>query len=209
MKSYRYVDGEYEARQEIKRSRFIATVKGEVDGEGAEAFVREVRGRYPDATHNCYAYISDEAGNAARFSDDGEPGGTAGQPILDVLKKQDLKKTAIVVTRYFGGVKLGASGLVGAYSGAAAEALKAAKICEKRRCELLKISIEYADLALVEKAIRKAGRALDNVDYKDFVEMSVYVEEDGVESFVADASEITLGRAKIAKTGVFQFKTLG
>ena len=78
MKTYRYVDGEYEIRSEIKRSLFIATVKGEVDAEGAEEFVKTVRKRYPDATHNCYAYISDELGNCTRFSDDGEPGGTAG-----------------------------------------------------------------------------------------------------------------------------------
>ena len=115
MNGYRFIDGEYEIRYEVKRSVFIATAKGELDEDGAESFIKSVRKRYPDATHNCYAYVSDELGNRTRFSDDGEPGGTAGQPILEVLKKQGLVKSAVVVTRYFGGIKLGAGGLVGVF----------------------------------------------------------------------------------------------
>ena len=99
MKSYRYIDGEYEVKIEIKRSIFIATVKGELDADQAEEFVKSVRKKYPDATHNCYAYVGDELGNMTRFSDDGEPSGTAGQPILDVLRKQNIVISAIVVTR--------------------------------------------------------------------------------------------------------------
>ncbi len=87
-KSYLTVAGETEVRTEIKRSEFIATIAHVEDGERAEAFVKAVRKRFPDATHNCYAYISDERGNETRFSDDGEPGGTAGQPMLEVLKKR-------------------------------------------------------------------------------------------------------------------------
>ena len=128
MKSYRYIDGEYEVKIEIKRSIFIATVKGELDADEAEEFVKSVRKKYPDATHNCYAYVGDELGNMTRFSDDGEPSGTAGQPILDVLRKQNIVKSAIVVTRYLGGIKLGAGGLVGAYSDTASKGVKAGKI---------------------------------------------------------------------------------
>ena len=87
MKTIKVVDGEYQIENEIKRSRFIATVKGEVGQDEAEAFVKSIKKKYPDATHNCYAYVADELGNVARFSDDGEPGGTAGQPILDVISE--------------------------------------------------------------------------------------------------------------------------
>ena len=208
MDGYRYIDGEYEVRQEIKRSVFIATVKGELDAAGAEEFVRTIRKRYPDATHNCYAYISDELGNATRFSDDGEPGGTAGQPILDALKKQNLRKSAIVVTRYFGGIKLGAGGLVGAYSGAAATALKVAKISEKQRCEKVAISCGYADLSAVDKLARGENCALDKVEYGDGIVMLVFVRSDKTEAFAEAVNEATAGRAVLTKTGVYEFKKL-
>ncbi len=207
MKSYRYVDGEYEIRQEIKRSEFIATVKGEVDSDAAEDFVREVRRRYPDATHNCYAYIGDELGNMTRFSDDGEPGGTAGQPILEVLKKQDLRKTAIVVTRYFGGIKLGAGGLVGAYSGTAAEAVRSADISQKVRCVRLDIVCDYADITATDRVIRRYG-VQDGVEYGDSVRIFAYVKEDEADFFAADVSEATLGRAKVTNLGVYAYKKL-
>ena len=207
MKSYRYVDGEYEIRQEIKRSEFIATVKGEVDSDAAEDFVREVRRRYPDATHNCYAYIGDELGNMTRFSDDGEPGGTAGQPILEVLKKQDLRKTAIVVTRYFGGIKLGAGGLVGAYSGAAAEAVRSANISQKVRCVRLDIVCDYADITATDRVIRRYG-VQDGVEYGDSVRIFACVKEDDADCFAADVSEATLGRAKVTNLGVYAYKKL-
>ncbi|MCM1306711.1 MAG: YigZ family protein [Bacteroides sp.] len=196
MKTYRYIDGEYEVRSEIKRSLFIAAAKGEVDAESAEEFVKAVRKRYPDATHNCYAYISDELGNVTRFSDDGEPSGTAGQPILDVLKKQGLVKSAIVVTRYFGGVKLGAGGLVGAYSGAASDVVKSAKISQKTECAEIEICAGYSDFAALEKYIRKAECFLYNVNYGDDVFASVYVPLDGVEKFLNDVRELSAGRAK-------------
>ena len=196
MKTYRFIDGEYEVQSEIKRSLFIATVKGEVDADGAEEFVKSVRKRYPDATHNCYAYISDELGNVTRFSDDGEPGGTAGQPILDVLKKQGLVKSAIVVTRYFGGIKLGAGGLVGAYSGAASDAVKSAVISQKVECGQVNVSAGYSDFAVIEKYIRKAECKLDDISYGDNVSASVFVPLDGVEKFLNDICELSGGRAK-------------
>jgi len=195
VKTYRYIDGEYEYRYEIKRSLFIATVKGEVDADGAEEFVKTIRKRYPDATHNCYAYISDELGNATRFSDDGEPSGTAGQPILDVLKKQGLVKSAIVVTRYFGGIKLGAGGLVGAYSGTAAEAVKSAVISQKTECRLIEIKADYSDYAVIEKYIRKSVCKLKDVLYGDAVTADVFVPLDAVSGFTDAICELSGARA--------------
>lgn len=196
MKTYRYIDGEYEVRSEIKRSLFIATVKGEVDADGAEEFVKAVRKRYPDATHNCYAYISDELGNSTRFSDDGEPGGTAGQPILDVLKKQGIVKSAIVVTRYFGGIKLGAGGLVGAYSGAASDAVKQATISQKQQCNKIEICAGYSDFALLEQFLRKSICHVDETEYGDSVRATVYVPLEGVNAFVRSICELTGAKAE-------------
>lgn len=207
MKFYRYVDGEYEVRSEIKRSLFIATVKGELDADGAEEFVRGIKKRYPDATHNCYAYVSDSLGNSTRFSDDGEPGGTAGQPILDVLKKQGLVKTAIVVTRYFGGIKLGAGGLVGAYSGAAADAVRTALISTKSECKKISVTCDYSDYALVEKLIRKSVCRLENVRYGDKVIADIFVPSQDENAFLLNVREFTADRAETCvEDGVFYEK---
>lgn len=197
MKTYRFADGEFEIRNEIKRSVFIATVKGEVDAQGAEDFVKAVKKKYPDATHNCYAYISDELGNATRFSDDGEPGGTAGQPILDVIKKQGLVRTAIVVTRYFGGIKLGAGGLVGAYSSAAADALSAAKISEKKECGTVCITADYPTFSLIDKFLRKQNVRIIDTVYGNEVKTKIYVTADDIDGFLDSVSEISAGRAQV------------
>ena len=198
MNSYSFVDGEYEVRNEIKHSVFIATVKGEVDAEGAEEFVRTVRKKYPDATHNCYAYISDEFGNATRFSDDGEPSGTAGQPILDVIKKQGLVKTAIVVTRYFGGIKLGAGGLVSAYSGAAADAVRAAVVSKKQECKLLEVSASYSHYALIDKLTRSSLCKVGSVEYDDNIRAKIFVPTGDVGGFTDSICELTAGRAAVS-----------
>ena len=146
MKTYRYADGEYEIKTEIKRSVFIASVKGEVDAQGAEDFVRAIRKKYPDATHNCYAYISDELGNVTRFSDDGEPSGTAGRPILGQINSFGLTNIVICVVRYFGGIKLGTSGLIVAYKEAAREAIEAGEIIECH--EMAEVTFTFPYLAM-------------------------------------------------------------
>ena len=197
MKTIRVVSGEYMIENEIKRSRFIATAKGELDQDGAEAFVKSIKKKYPDATHNCYAYVADELGNIARFSDDGEPGGTAGQPILDVIKKQGLKKTAIVVTRYFGGIKLGAGGLVGAYSDAASDVLGLATILEKKECKRVAVKCDYSTFSAVEKYLFKTECKPLGFDYGDEVSGKIVIPLDGVQAFAAAITEITSGRASV------------
>ena len=127
MQQYLSICGETVTQKVIEKSRFITTSRHVEGEEQAKAFVEEIRGKYPDATHNCSAYICDELGNFLRFSDDGEPQGTAGMPMLEVIKNKKLYQTAVVVTRYFGGIKLGAGGLVRAYSGSAAENLDVAQ----------------------------------------------------------------------------------
>ena len=119
MKNYLSVFSAVTYEKVIERSRFIANCAHVQDEEEAKAFVAKIRAEHSLATHNCYAFVADKTGNLMRFSDDGEPQGTAGMPILDVLKNKKLFETAVVVTRYFGGGKLGAGGLVRAYSGTA------------------------------------------------------------------------------------------
>lgn len=206
MKSYRFIDGEYEVKIEIKRSIFIATVKGELNAEEAEDFVKSVRKKYPDATHNCYAYVGDELGNMTRFSDDGEPSGTAGQPILDVLRKQNIVKSAIVVTRYFGGIKLGAGGLVGAYSDTASKGVKAGVISQKVLCAQIRITADYPTFAVLDKYIRKSGAVVEGVEYGQDVECKVYMPEDDVDAFVASLRELSGGKADVTATGDKEYK---
>ena len=196
MKCYSYADGTFEAVYEIKRSKFIATVCGEVDSETAEDFVKSVKKKYADATHNCYAYISDINGQATRFSDDGEPGGTAGQPIMQVLKKKGLVRTAVVVTRYFGGIKLGAGGLVGAYTESAVLGLESAKISTKTKCAQITISIDYPLYSSVEKLIWRNNWILEGTDFSDDICVKIWVKEDDVDGALALIKETTLGKAQ-------------
>ncbi|MDE7084622.1 MAG: YigZ family protein, partial [Clostridia bacterium] len=114
---YKSVAGETVTEKIIEKSRFITVSRHICGDDEAKAFVAEISKKHADATHNCYAYVCDKLGNILRFSDDGEPQGTAGMPMLEVLRANGLCETAVVVTRYFGGIKLGAGGLVRAYSG--------------------------------------------------------------------------------------------
>ena len=198
MKSYRYADGTFEAVYEIKRSKFIATVMGEVDGDSAETFVKNIKKKYADATHNCYAYIGDVNGQATRFSDDGEPGGTAGQPILEVLRKKGLVRTAVVVTRYFGGIKLGAGGLVGAYTESAVRGIECATLETNIECVRLSVSTDYTLNPVVDKLVRKQGWTVDNTQYLDGVKTSLWIPIDEVKNVESIIIETTLGKALIS-----------
>lgn len=195
-KSYTTLLGETSERTEIRRSVFIATVAGIEDDEDAEKFVRAVRKRYSDATHNCYAYISDENGTAARFSDGGEPGGTAGQPILEVLKKKGLVKTVAVVTRYFGGIKLGAGGLVGAYTESVAKALDSAVTVRFTECVRMTVECGYQEYSAVENAFRKNRAVCESVSYADGVTATYFVDTDFAEK-VRDAVAAVTGGAVV------------
>lgn len=197
MKSYRYVDGIFEELLEVKHSKFIATVCGELDADGAEAFVKSVKKKYPDATHNCYAYVSDVNGQATRFSDDGEPGGTAGQPILEVIRKKGLVKTAIVVTRYFGGIKLGAGGLVSAYTEAAVNAIESAVVSEKTECASITVKADYNVYATVDSYLKRNGLLAEDVKYLEDVEGKIWTATDNLDTLASALSELTAGKAQI------------
>jgi uncharacterized YigZ family protein len=175
--------GECVTQKIIEKSRFITTSKHVEGEEEAAAFVKEISKKYSDATHNCYAYIADDLGNLLRFSDDGEPQGTAGIPMLDVLRAQNLRQTAVVVTRYFGGIKLGAGGLVRAYSGSVAENLSAAKRVCYQMCVQSKYIVSYP---LVDTILRFFGENDCNVlstDYLNEVTFTVAIKKENEQAF--------------------------
>ena len=200
-KFYLTVDGVTENTVEIKRSKFIATLSHVESGEDAEAFVRAVRKRYPDATHNCYAYVADELGNETRFSDDGEPGGTAGQPMLEVLRKKGIVKAAVVVTRYFGGIKLGAGGLVAAYTDSVTEVLDAAGIRRMTECAEVTVECDYSDHSAIESALTRAGALRGEAVYGENVRSVWYAETDKSGELIELVSAKSLGKVKAEITG--------
>ncbi len=200
-KFYLTVDGVTESTVEIKRSKFIATLSHVESGEDAEAFVRAVRKRYPDATHNCYAYVADELGNETRFSDDGEPGGTAGQPMLEVLRKKGIVKAAVVVTRYFGGIKLGAGGLVAAYTDSVSEVLDAAGIRRMTECAEVTVECDYSDHSAIESALTRAGALRGEAVYGENVRSVWYAETDKSGELIELVSAKTLGKVRAEITG--------
>jgi uncharacterized YigZ family protein len=183
----------------IQKSRFIAHIKrAENEGE-AQEFIQTLKKKYWDATHNCSAYLIGENDHIQKANDDGEPSGTAGVPILEVLKKKKLKDTVVVITRYFGGIKLGAGGLIRAYGKATSEGLETAGIVERRLVQVIHLKIDYTWLGKVEKELRESEYIIKEIHYLDIVEVEVYVNEDQVSVFVDWLTELTNGQADLKK----------
>lgn len=178
----------------IERSRFISRAKKCETEEEARRFLDEIRKANPFATHNCYAYVTDK-GEISRFSDDGEPQGTAGQPILEVIKNKKLRDTAVVVTRYFGGIKLGAGGLVRAYSQCAKEVLEKAQIEENVLSNVWNIDFSYDLYSSFLKFASKRKTKIEDVEYSDGVRVVVAVPIDD-DKFGADLADFALGKVK-------------
>jgi uncharacterized YigZ family protein len=181
----------------IKKSKFICSIKRVEDEDDAKRFVESIRKKHSLATHNCYAYIADEKGMIQKFSDDGEPQGTAGMPMLDVLKAKRFYKTAVVVTRYFGGTLLGAGGLVRAYSGAVADCINNAKIVNMQPAVVCEISVDYTTYSKIAGHINGEFIKVLDSDFSNGVKIKVVVREDLYQSFVNKIIDITLGTAII------------
>lgn len=201
MKSYKTVEKATEARTEVRRSLFIASVSPAATAEEADAFVASVRAKYPDATHNCYAYIAGAENPSVRFSDDGEPGGTAGQPMLEVLKKRGLTAVAVVVTRYFGGIKLGAGGLVSAYTDSVVSGIDAAGTVTMTERSLIEVRAGYQEFSRADSALIRLGAERMSADYGEDVRAVYAVKADAEARALACASEATSGAARTAVTG--------
>ena len=161
----------------IEKSRFITYSTHVESEEEARAFIARIRSEHSLATHVCYAFIADKTGNLQRFSDDGEPQGTAGVPMLEVLKAKKLYETAVAVVRYFGGVKLGAGGLVRAYSSCTAENLDGADIRVLQVCKELTITVDYTGIDSVQKFISTHTCSPLSTDYGEKVRIKIAVKK--------------------------------
>ncbi len=182
----------------IERSKFVAQIARATTEEEAQAFIQEIKKKHWDATHNCSAYLIGEHNQIQKANDDGEPSGTAGVPMLEVLKKRDLKDTVVVVTRYFGGIKLGAGGLIRAYGKAVSEGLNAIGVVERRLMRIMHTKIDYTWLGKIENELRShPSFILKEIHYLENVEVETYVAEEMKESFVDWMTELTNGQAEI------------
>ena len=193
MKNYKTVadDEIFSAEYEIKKSKFIAHVKHVETEESAREFLQLIRKKYFDATHNCSAWILGEIGNLQKSNDDGEPGGTAGNPILETIKKNNLTNTAVVVTRYFGGIKLGAGGLIRAYSHTAALGIDSSKIISMTTFQKISLTLEYNFLAQVENFLRKKNIRVESSDYADVVTLNILILPAQVDEFLIEITDLT------------------
>ena len=197
----RSVYGRAEAEYVIKKSRFIATVCEVKTEAEAAAFIESVRKHYWDARHNCSAFQIGAGGQIQRSSDGGEPSGTAGRPILEVLKKRDLTNTAVVVTRYFGGIKLGASGLIRAYSHAATLALDEASVVVYTPFTLLTATVAYPLVSTLERFAESHGVLIADRAFAADVTFTFEVPEGASDAFIADLTNTANGRVSCKKTG--------
>lgn len=177
-----------------KKSKFIANVKPVDNEEDALAFLNEMRSKYSDATHNVYAYVIDE-NNIFRYSDDGEPSGTAGMPVLDAIRKSGIVDVVVVVTRYFGGTLLGTGGLVHTYGASAKQGLIASKIVNRQLCDIVSVTVDYTLLGKTQHELMSKGYLLEDILYEDNVKFIISCPIATTEKALSDITDLTKARA--------------
>jgi len=183
----------------IKKSRFIGYGKPVANEEEAIAFIEEIKKQHWNATHNCSAYVIGERDEIQKASDDGEPSGTAGKPILEVMKNQGLKNTAIVVTRYFGGILLGAGGLIRAYTDGAVAAIEASDAIVKVLHQEVFVEVDYTWLGKLENELRNRETRMGETQFTDRVTLTCLPVVSETERFMAWITDLTQGQAVIRK----------
>lgn len=193
MSSYKTV--KYESSDEFieKKSRFIGYVKPVKTQQEALDFISQIKSKHWDATHNVYAYALREGG-IRRFSDDGEPQGTAGIPSLDVLIKQEVTDCCVVVTRYFGGIMLGAGGLVRAYSHGAKIALDAGQVITMSLCQIVKVKTDYTFYGRLVPLICECGGIVEDTNFTDNVEVTFKIPQDKLSGFNSKLTDASSGK---------------
>ena len=189
------VYGEAETEYIIKKSRFLVHLKEVTTEAEVNAFLEGLRKQYWDASHNCYAYQLGLGGRIQKSSDDGEPSGTAGRPMLEVLKKNEITNTVAVITRYFGGVKLGASGLIRAYSHGVSLGLETAKIAAYLPYAIYTLSFDYSFVSTLERLIPAQEAQITERTFTDKVAFNCQVPEEKGTSFLEAITNATNGRA--------------
>ncbi|MFI3129077.1 MAG: YigZ family protein [Bacillota bacterium] len=192
----------------INKSSFIGTTFNCFSEEEGKACVSEIRKKYHDATHNCWAFVADKNGILARFSDDGEPSGTAGKPILEVLKHKKLSYSGVVVTRYFGGIKLGAGGLVRAYTKSATDALDASNIAVFEMGTKQSFGLSYSEYEIIERFLKEEKVEILSVEYTDKVTITVITKSETATHYAEKIKDFTNGKAevKVLSEGYYGFE---
>ncbi len=188
----KYADPEFVER----RSRFIGYIKPVTTEEQALEFINSIRSKHWDATHNVYAYVLRER-NTCRYSDDNEPQGTAGMPVLDVIRKSGLTDVCVVVTRYFGGILLGGGGLVRAYSHSASLATEAAGVIYMRGCAICSLDCTYNQYGKLQSLIPEMGGIVDNADFADKVNISFHIPSEELQGLRKKVTDATSGTVEI------------
>lgn len=194
---YRTVKKEASDEFVEKKSRFIGYIKPVTNQEDAVAFINEIKSKHWDATHNVYAYVLRE-GQIRRYSDDGEPQGTAGIPVLDVLLKENLTDCVVVATRYFGGILLGGGGLVRAYSHTSKIAVDAGEIVTMKLCKNLTVKCDYNFYGKLSALVADSGGIIDKSDFADIVTVTFKMPADKIEMFNAKLVDISFGKASFS-----------
>jgi uncharacterized YigZ family protein len=176
-----------------KKSKFISNVKP-VDNEAdAIAYLNEIRSKYSDATHNVYAYVIDE-NNIFRYSDDGEPSGTAGMPVLDTIRKAGLVDVIVVVTRYFGGTLLGTGGLVHTYGASARQGLTKSKVVTRSLCDIVSAKVDYTLVGKMQYKIATDGYILEDTVYENDVTFKICCPIENTDKLISDLIDLTNGK---------------
>lgn len=194
-----YITINLEANKEliIDKSRFIAHVKPCTSEEEAHHFIDSIKRIHPNASHNCSAYIIGEHDQHQKAHDDGEPSGTAGKPILEIIKKLHLKDTAIVVTRYFGGIKLGAGGLIRAYGQAAKEGIIAAGLIKKIPHQKIIATIDYTWHGKLQNQLNELGIIIEDTQFTDKVSLTCFAKQGEEDHLIELLTNLTSGTATI------------
>ncbi|WP_327366086.1 YigZ family protein [Streptomyces sp. NBC_01217] len=186
---------------EINRSRFICALAPAATEQVAQDFVARVRKEHPTATHNCFAYVIGADASVQKASDDGEPGGTAGVPMLQMLTRREMRYVVAVVTRYYGGVKLGAGGLIRAYGGVVGEALDELGTITRRRFRLATVTVGHQRAGRLENDLRATGRSVREVRYGEAVTIEIGLPDADVEAFRGWLADATAGEARLELGG--------
>jgi len=194
---YTTVQAEGRAETSVKHSKFLAFSARVSDEEEAESFLRTIKKRFSDATHAPYAYILGERGDKMRASDDGEPSGTSGAPILETIKGAGLTFVCCVVVRYFGGIKLGTGGLAHAYGDAATASIQAAGKAIFEKCAVFSVACDYNLLSAVQNKIYASSGILLNAEYEDGAKISAAIPIDRKAGFLSAIADATSGRATV------------
>lgn len=197
MKEYKTIRKEAQAEQIIERSRFIAHVKPVETRQEAERFIAAVRADYKDATHNVPALVIGDQFQIQWASDDGEPQGTSGAPIVQMLVKEGITNIAVVVTRYFGGIKLGTGGLVRAYTGSAKLGLEAAGLCVVKEMAVLSFKLDYSFLSKAQNMEKKGGFYIEDIIYAEAVTLKIVTNLEQVDTVKELFANLTAGSAAL------------